>query len=160
MAIKSNMITGLSWYAKILGDAPPGYEDGPAEWVLDLILDEKAKNAYLESKGDPFYVKVNKDTGKEYIRFVRKETKKDGSKANPIEVVGPDGKPWDQKVKIGNDSELNVKYCLNEITHKGAKRLKPYLLGVQVWEHQPYDDTGKFPTKAAGSDAPEAKEDW
>jgi hypothetical protein len=134
MAIKSNMITGLSWYAKILGDAPPGYEDGPAEWVLDLILDEKAKNAYLESKG--------------------------GSKANPIEVVGPDGKPWDQKVKIGNDSELNVKYCLNEITHKGAKRLKPYLLGVQVWEHQPYDDTGKFPTKAAGSDAPEAKEDW
>jgi hypothetical protein len=140
------MIQGRASYAKILGSAPPGYDNGPAEWTFDLVLDEKGLKDYLASGGDNFYVKTNKETGEQYIRFKRFALKKDGTPSKPILVVGPDGKEWDQKTLIGNDSILNVRFGLNEITHKKDKRLKPSVLAVQVWEHKKYEGKG-FPTK-------------
>lgn len=151
------MIQGKSRYAKILGAPPPGFDNGPEEWTFDLVLDEKGKEDFLASGASDFYVKVNKDTGEEYVKFTRKLVKRDGSEGKPFVVVGPDGQPWDQSKKIGNDSVLNVKYSMNEITHKGQKRLKPSALAVQVWEHVPYEGGNSFPTRPI---EPEAKEDW
>lgn len=152
---KSYFVQGKANYAKILGKAPPGYDNGPAEWTFDLILDEKGEEDYLKSGASDFYIKTNKDTGARYLRFSRKALKKDGTEAKPIIVIGPDGKEWDQKQLIGNDSVLNVKFSLNEIEHKKQKRLKPSVLAVQVWEHKAYQSSGGFKTKK-----PETTEEW
>lgn len=153
MSVKVYIVTGKARYAKILGAAPPGYDNGPEEWTLDLVVDEAGEKQYLASGGSDFYVKVNKDTGEKYVRFSRKAIKRDGSEGKPFTVVGPDGKAWDQKKLVGNDSILNIKFSLNEITHKGAKRLKPSALAIQVWEHIKYEGKGGFPTRPVEPEA-------
>lgn len=147
MASKSHMVSGTASYAKILGNPVPGYQNGPAEWTVDLILDKDGIKQYKESKGDPFYVKTNKDTGAQYLRFKRHAKKKDGTDGKPILVVGPDGQPWDQSKLIGNGSILNVRFGLNEVPSQGTKRLKPSVIAIQVWEHSPYEGRNEFPTR-------------
>lgn len=144
---KAYILQGEANYAKILGAAPPGYDNGPAEWTFDLILNEDQVKDYLASGADKFYVKTNKESGAQYVKFTRKATKQDGEAAKPISVFGPDNKEWDQKVLIGNGSILNVKYTLNEAKYKGTKRLKPSVLAVQVWTYKPYVGKSSFPTK-------------
>lgn len=152
--VKSHMIRGEASYAKILGKAPPGYDNGPAQWVLDLVLDDNSVKDYLETGGSDFYIKSQKDTGKPYLRFVRNALRKDGTEAKPIIVYDSDGKEWDQHDLIGNGSILNVKFTLNEIEHKKQKRLKPQVLAVQVWDHKKYVGKSDFPVKGP------AQEDW
>lgn len=155
--MKTFLIRGVAQWVRILGAPPPGYDNGPAEWSFDLILDEKSKKEYLASGGDPFYVKVDKETGNEQIKFVRKAIKKDGTKSQPIRVAGPDGAEWPQDTLIGNGSIINVRYSLNEVNSKGTKRMKPSAMAVQVWEHKKYMKN-EFPVKE-GSVTPAAAED-
>lgn len=155
MAVRVNIVSGKARYAKILGAAPPGFDNGPEEWTFDLVLDEDGEKQFLKSGASDFYVKTNKDTGERYLKFSRKLVKRDGGEGKPFSVVGPDGQEWDQKKLIGNGSTLNVKFSLNEITHKGAKRLKPSALAIQIWDHIPYESRAEFPTKAV-----EAIETW
>ena len=149
MAVKVNLVSGKARYAKVLGKAPPGYDNGPEEWTFDLVLDEGGEQDYLASGASDFYIKTNKDTGERYVRFSRKAVKRDGSEGKPFQVVGPDGKEWDQKKLIGNDSVLNVKFTLNEIEHKKQKRFKPSAIAIQVWKHVKYEGKSGFPTKPA-----------
>lgn len=160
ISIKVYKLQGLSRYAKILGEAPPGYDNGPAEWTVDVILDEANKKAYLESGGDKFYIKTDKENGDEFVGFRRKAQRADGTTANPIEVVGPDGRPWDQKIKIGNGSVLNVKYTLNEVKHKGVKRLKPFVMGIQVWEHVKYEPKSTWDVNPSALDSGQPPAQW
>lgn len=158
MAIKVNLVQGLARYAKILGVAPPGYDNGPEEWTFDLVLDEDGEKSYLASGASDFYLKTNKDTGERYVRFSRKAVKRDGTAGKPFSVVGPDGAEWDQTKLIGNNSVLNVKYSCNEIEHKKAKRLKPSCIAIQVWEHVKYEGKSGFPTKPI--ETIEASDTW
>ncbi len=146
MAIKTTLIQVKAKWAKILGEAPPGYENGPAEWTLDGILDDKAEKEYIASGADPFYIKTNKD-GEKFIKFTRKALKKDGTASQPIRVVDSHGEAWDQTKLIGNDSVLNVQFSLNEVNSKGKKRFKPSILAVQVWDFAAYKPKSGFPTK-------------
>lgn len=148
MSLKTYQITGKAMYAKILGAAPPGYDNGPAEWSIDVVLDKDGLEQYKKSGADMFYVRTNKESGDQHVRFTRKAIKKDLTQGKPIFVVGPDGNDWDQTKLIGNGSVVNVRYSLNEITHKGSKRLKPSCLAIQIWEHLPYKPTSGFQTKA------------
>lgn len=158
MAIKTYLVSGEASYAKVLGKAPPGYEDGPAEWVVDVILNKDGIEQYKKSGGDEFYIKTNKDTGAQYLRFSRKAIKLDLSEGKPIQVVDHEGKEWDQTKLIGNGSKLNVKFSLNEVKSKSTKRLKPSILAIQVWEHKKYESKTGFPTRV---DTPEeAAQDW
>lgn len=151
MVTKTYFITGKASWAKILGTPPAGYDNGPPEWSFDLILDEKGKADFLASGADKFYIRQNKE-GQDFVRFVRKATKQDGTEAKPISVIDHQGTEWNQKTLIGNGSILNVKFANNEVKSKGTKRLKPSVLAVQVWEHSPYKAKSDFPVKADTSD--------
>ena len=161
MALKTYLIQGSAKWCKILGDAPPGYDNGPNEWSVDVVLDEKGKKDYLASGGDAFYIKSNKD-GQEFIKFTRKAVKADGEAAKSIRVVDHRGEEWDQTKLIGNDSTINVSFSLNEVKSKGTKRLKPSILAIQVWDWKPYKVKSEFPVKEdtniATSTPP--SEDW
>lgn len=134
-------------YAKVLGVAPPGFDNGPAEWTIDVNLDKDGLEQYKASGADMFYIRTEKKTGDQHVRFTRKAVKKDLSPGKPILVVGPDGKDWDQTKLIGNGSVVNVRFTLNEITHKGSKRLKPSILAIQVWSHTEYKPKSGFDIK-------------
>lgn len=132
MALKTYVLAGKAGYAKIVGPAPAGYENGPNEWTFDLILDEENKTKALKDGVDPFYIRVNK-SGEDYIKFTRKEKKQDGEAAKPIEIQDHKGELWDGKTLIGNGSDLRVQFTLNTVKSKGQQRLKPSVLRVQVW---------------------------
>lgn len=146
MAIQVHIIQGKALYAKIGGDPVPGYEPAQLEWTTDLVLDDENLDKFLQSGAGKQYVKETK-TGAPFVKFTRKEIKKDGSKGKPIEVVDENNKPWEYGKKIGNDSILNVKYTLNEVGKGKDLRLKPSVLGVQVWTHIPYESGAGFQVK-------------
>lgn len=136
------ILQGTAYWAKVLGKPQDGYTKGEREWSVDVALDDSVADKYLAEGGSDFYLKTKENhpaNGKCYLAFKRKEIKQDGSPAKPIEVVDNKGNPWDPSVKIGNGSVVNFKFALNEVTVAGKTRLKPSLIGLQVWEHVPYE---------------------
>ena len=148
---QNKLSKGSTQRLKIIGPAPKGYGtepgNGDPEWSFDLVLTPETKKEYLSTKGDAFYIKKDNKTGEEFIRFVRKAQRKDGTDANPISVIDHRGDEWNPKELIGNGSVLNVSYALNAVKSKGTQRLKPYVLAVQVWDHQKYKPKSDFPVK-------------
>ena len=147
------ILQGTAYWAKVLGKPQDGYTKGEREWSVDIALDEATEQKYLAEGGSDFYLKSKENhpaNGKRFIAFKRKEIKQDGTPAKPIEVVDNKGNPWDPSVKIGNGSVVNFKFALNEVTVGKDKRLKPSLIGIQVWEHVPYEggdsDYVEYPT--------------
>lgn len=165
MSLKTFVIRGKSSWCKIIGKAPPGFDNGPPEWSLDLYLDDENTKKLLSTGVDKFYLRKNKESGAAFVRFVRKAQRSDGTDSNPIRVVDHNNNEWDNKL-IGNDSTLNVCYAINEVKSKGTKRLKPVIISVQVWDHVKYTPKGPFETKKSdvqdsdGSGPVESKETW
>jgi len=147
------MLQGKAYWAKVLGQPQDGYTAGEREWSIDIEPTEAGIEKYLAEGGSPAYLKEKENhpaIGK-FFAFKRKELKKDGDKAKPINVVDRAGQPWDRSVKIGNESVVNFKFALNEVktgVNKGQQ--KPSLISIQVWEHVPYEGSGddfeEFPT--------------
>lgn len=162
MSIQAYVIKGKARYAKVVGKAPPGYDNGPAEWTFDLVVDAENQAKAIKNGMDKFYVK-EKD-GLKYIRFSRKALKQDGTEAKPFDIVDAYGNDWDGKTLIGNDSELHVQFCLNEVKSKGQKRMKPSALKIMVWDLVKYKPKSPFETKEAPPAEVEAEggqaQDW
>ncbi len=144
------MLRGTAFWAKVVGNAPKGYADGPAEWSFDVaITGDQA--ASLVDNGADVYVKTPKNeedhAGLNYVTFKRPAVKSDGTPAKPFRIVGSDREPWDGKTLIGNGSEINVHYVLNEMTYgKNKGKFKPAALAIQVVKLEPYVGKPEFPT--------------
>jgi len=145
---KTHIFTGKIYWAKVLADDfGPAYEEGdPDKWSFDLALDD---NGVAEWKKIGFKKTVKNKGGDrgDYVSFERAVSKADGTPSKPFAIVGPDLREWDQSVKIGNGSIVNVKLTVNEREYKGKKMLVPGVLEIQVWEHVEYSD-GKVSFKA------------
>lgn len=148
MSLRTYIVQGKAKWTKLLGEPRPGYDESSKEWSVDLYLDEEGKKEFLASGADKFYVKSNEDG--EFVRFVRKATKADGSAGRPVSVEDDHGQPWDQQRLIGNGSILNIKYSLNTVKSKGQMRNKPSIIAVQVWNHEPFKPTSSFTTRKEG----------
>lgn len=144
MSVNTYIIKGKAWYAKILGKAPPGYDGGANEWSIDVQPDAEGL-AKLKELGASFYVK-DKAHGK-VVTFKRKAIKADGEPAKPYQVVDAQNRPWDASKLIGNGSEVNVCFTINEVGKGKEKRNKPSMLSLQVWEHIPYQPKSPFDSK-------------
>jgi len=135
------MLQGKGYWSKVLGKPQDGYTKGEREWSIDIGLDEAAVAKYLAEGGSDFYLKTkdNHPAEGQYIPFKRKEIKQDGTPAKPITVVDRKGQPWDPAKKIGNGSVLNFKFALNDVEVGKAKRKKPSLIAIQVWDLVEYE---------------------
>lgn len=166
--METTIIQAKAHWCKLIGKPRDTYDGKNKEWTVDLELDKNSLLALKEFGIDRFYVKAgkpNKDgtknelTGKPILRLDRKATRGDGSAANPVPLVGPNGQPWDQAKLIGNGSVVNVKITKFEVKLPGQPlRQKPYLLELQVWDHVEYEGNGSsggFPTKNVA-----AADDW
>lgn len=145
------LIQGKAKWAKITGKPHPGYEGKFNEWSIDVYVDD-ATAAKLEVEGLAHKLK-DKGNG-QYITFKRKELKQDGSDNQPIRIVDHKGEAWNEKVKIGNGSVVNVNFAINEFG-KGKNDKAANILSLQVWELVKYEGGDGFPTR---EDA--AADDW
>ena len=137
------MLRGTAHWAKILGDPKPAYGDTHNEWSVDVSIDE-ATVKQLTEQGVAHKIRNKDDHRGNFVTFRRKELKANGDPAARIAVVGPDRKPWDQTVLLGNGTIVNVKYVINEgDLPKPWKR--PDILALQVAELVPYGDGEDFP---------------
>lgn len=146
----THLIQGKAQWAKIIGKPVPGYNDGPAEWTVDLVLDAKAKKELLALGCDKSYIK-NKEGIGDYVRFVRKATKADGSPGKPFSIIDHRGDAWDNRL-IGNGSTLNIAYTFNEVGTGKTKKLKPSALSIQVWDYVEYKPKSAFPVRTDAVD--------
>lgn len=143
------MIQGKAKWAKITGAPHDGYEKKFKEWSIDVYVDE-ATEAKLVAEG--LKAKLKDKGNGTFITFKRKELKKDGTPNTPIRVVDHHGELWNPKVKIGNDSTVNVNFAINEFK---PKEFNANILSLQVWDLVAYEG-GEFPTK----DEAGAEGDW
>lgn len=151
MANNSVLITGKSYWNKILGKPVPKYEMPTdtalqnREWTFDLAVDKETVTT-LKKLGLGPKIKNKGDDRGNFIQFRRNATKQDADNTpnNPIKVVDHHGKPWDTKKPIGNGSTLNVRFNV----WQGKKSAKPVVLAVQVWDLVEYNNgNGGFPVK-------------
>lgn len=144
------LIKGTGQWCKITTPVPT-YSKDNKEWTFELEIDSETKKQMVKW-GLGKSVKVNK-AGNDFVRFSRKVFKKDGTPSKPLEIIDAKGRPWDNSVKIGNGSTLNVQFAINEGDDK-INRIG--LIKVQVWDLVEYEGGGKdefdeFPI-AAGDD--------
>lgn len=139
------------WFRALADQAHDGYEEGDAPlWDFDLSLDEEGVQAW-KKLGVRKAVKNKGDLRGDFVTLSRKAVKVDGTPAKPIDVYGPDLKPWPQDKKIGNGSVCNVKLIINEREFKGKKMLVPSVFEIQVWEHVEYEAPSNFTVKTGES---------
>lgn len=156
MATKTYVIRGKAFWAKVVGDPVPGYNNGPPEWTLDVVPEEDSIKK-LKELGVGSYIKDR--TNGPTIAFKRKAVKKNGDPSQPIPIYDHHNAPWDGRL-IGNGSTVNVCFTINETKTKPV-RLKPSILQLQVWDYVPYKTKSPFETKE-GFDEPadDQKEAW
>ena len=164
---QQRIINGTIKWAKVLGEAPEdtfkwrGRTITTKFWSFDLYASEK-DIAELKAIGiDDKTIRTDKE-GKTFIQFKKnaiRSPNQGGGPAKPIAVVGPDGKPWPQDKKIGNGSEVNVKYVINEKVDEdtGEKSFRLGIMALQVWQHVEFSGASGFPTREVG---PEGEQTW
>lgn len=152
------IINGTAYWAKIVGEPQTGYDKTQKEWSLDLgnLTDETV--AKLEEVGLGPKIKRDEKRGA-YISFKRKSLKKDPTTGNmipakPIKIVDAHKRDWDGKTLIGNGSELNVSFVVNETEYNKKKFKKPGVIAVQVVKLVEYEggDREEFPEYNDDSD--------
>lgn len=139
----------------MVGKAQPGYKNQYNEWSLDVAVDDGTRQALVKAGlGDK--IKNKGDDRGDFITFKRRELKKDGTPAKPIEIVDRKGQPWGNE-RIGNGSVVNVQFAVND-GPDDSKRAG--IIKLQVWEHVPYEggdgdgERDEFPI------ANDDEEDW
>ena len=132
------IINGIAHWAKVVGKPQPGYDKSVLEWSMDLEISKDVKKQ-LAKEGLGHKIKTSKDGEYEYISFKRKAVKTDGTPSKPIRIVAADGKTaWDDR-KIGNGSNVNVSFVVNEVPYGGKTHKKPGIIAIQVLNLVPYE---------------------
>lgn len=153
-------VQGRAYFAKLKTPVPNYNKDG-TEWSIEVGLDKDTVKL-LKSLGLGKKIKPGneKHDGLDYISFRRASVKKAGPKAGqsnePIRIVGPDAKPWDSNVLIGNGSVVNVKFAVHEVVGgpKKERFVRADILSLQIWEHVPYTPPARDDEFEQNQDAP------
>ena len=135
--IKNYQLTGLAKWASILKPKKTFDGDGE-EYSIDVAITAKDEKALREmGMSAKTKVKVDADTGLNYLTFRRPTVAKSGAEMLPLVVVGRNLEPVTDL--IGNGSEVAVKLSLIPYDNKFGKGAKIYLNAVQVIQHVSYE---------------------
>jgi hypothetical protein len=157
---------GEALWAKVLGEAADGYEEGdPRAWSISLLLDPNdpetlafierleaqfeamhGKGVKVAANGWPFADETTKDekgrpvpTGKVKFNFKRKEfTAKGNAKPAPV-VVDAKKKAWPQDMLIGNGSKVKIAFSPWSWSGASGKGMSLELESLQVLDLVPFD---------------------
>ena len=144
MANKTVTVTvrGKSSFCKLLEDQLTlNFNKDGKEWTIDLEID---KDTAKEMKGygiaDRVKTKIDYLDGAPYMRFKQSEATRAGKLNDPPKIVDILNKPWDQTVRIGNGSVLDVQFSV--VDYGPGKKSGVYLRNVRVLDLVPYEEKG------------------
>lgn len=151
-------------YARVVGEPYTNkFDPSKKQWSFDLRVDKATQKQLLDAGMRKSFIR-NKDERGPFISFVRDATRRDGSEGKPFKIVDHRGEPWDQNVKIGNGSVVNVIVTLNEREYNGQKFLKPGCISFQVWDLVPYEPKAQsddgFPVKEDAGEEVTVEKPW
>lgn len=129
-------MTGVANWAKILGDPVINYNKDGNEWTIDVTPDKEGLKLLKELKIDD-KLKNKGDERGDFIQFKQKEKQANGKDNYRITVCDARNRVWDQDVKIGNGSTVEVKFKV--IDYGVGKPTGVYPQAVRVLEHKPYE---------------------
>lgn len=135
---------GKAMYCKLLGD-PVGNPFGDDKnWTIDLVLTPAlVKEAKALGIGDRIKQKEEYLDGQPFMSFRQAEYRKDGETRNrPVPVKDIRGNDWDPETKIGNLSDIDLKFAVNDYG-KGKKK-GVYIRGVRVLKLVPFNGKEEF----------------
>lgn len=153
------IIKGKAHWAKIFKLVPNFGKDG-FEWTMDLAID-KDTVAALKAEGLLNRIKDKDDARGKFVVFKRKQFNSKDEPNEEIRVVDKAQKPWDRKVKIGNGSDVEVKFRVWEYAPKQRTmqieavrviNLVPY----EVQDFPEYEEEGP----AYGLETPDFEKDF
>ena len=123
-------------YAKLFTPGKAYEESAPAEWSMNMYVDDEGRDTLMAHGCLP---KEDKD-GAEYFVAKRATKSRAGAEVKPPIVVDAKKAPFTEDV--GNGSVCNVRVTLFPWTKGKQKGVKIYLQAVQVLTHVPYNRGG------------------
>lgn len=142
------LVKGTIYWAKILGEPQPGFDKSKREWAFDLVPDKEGLELFQSTPALSERLKEDRSDLNRgiFTTFKRKEfkQKKDPNgnpiRNEPIEVVGRNRLPWDNKVLIGNGSKVVVQFDMIDSLYGEI----PVVQKILVLEHEPYSAPDEF----------------
>lgn len=167
------VVRGKTSYAKVLGDPVLNYSKDGKEWKLDLLIDPAVEKEF-KAAGIADRVK-RKDgylDGKPHVSFKQAEFRRNPDpitgemkRNDPIKVTDILGDAWDQKTLLGNGTDVDVTFAVQD--YGPGKKKGVYIRSIRVLKLVPYEgggdappieETDPFYAEAAAAAARKAKE--
>lgn len=136
------VIRGKTSFAKILGDPVLNYSKDGKEWKMDLVIDKDTEKEFKAAGiGDRVKRKDTYLDGQPHVTFKQGEFRRSGEPNKPIPVTDILGDPWNQNELLGNGSDVDVTFVVQD--HGPGKKHGMYIRSVRVLKLVPYnkDDT-------------------
>jgi len=160
------VIRGKASYAKILGDPVLNYSKDGKEWKMDLVIDDATEKEFKAAGiGDRVKRKEKYLNNAPHVTFKQAEFRRSGEPNRPIKVTDILGDDWDQKKLIGNGSDVDVTFVVQD--HGPGKKKGMYIRSVRILklveynsegDAPPIDETDPFFAEAAAAAERKAKE--
>lgn len=137
MSTKSNThyIRGKGYWMKVLGDPVDNYAKDGKEWVLDLTPDADGVKL-LKKLGLSDRIKNKGDERGDFITFKQRAVKANGEANRPINVVDAQGRAWPKETKLGNGTDIDLKFNVRD--YGPGKREGVYPQAIRVLEAVEY----------------------
>ena len=135
-AANTHVIRGVGRWMKVLGDPVDNFGKDGKEWVFDLTPDANGKKLLKKLKLDD-RIKNKADDRGDFITMKQRATKMNGEANRPINVVDKFGKQWDRNEKLGNGTDVDVKFNIKD--YGPGKRMGVYPQAIMVLNHVAYE---------------------
>lgn len=138
---------GKVYWAKIFGAPRTNYNEDGREWAFEFEPDEAGRELLVKEYKlkDRLKDKYKKDgdiragyehRDNEFIILKRKEFDYEGEPNEHIRVVDAANQPWNPKVELGNETEVDVK--LQIVDYGAGKKKGIYPVAIRVLELVPF----------------------
>ncbi len=138
------VVRGKASFARILGDPVLNYSKDGKEWKLDLVIDDATEKEFKAAGvGDRVKRKETYLNNAPHVTFKQAEFRRSGEPNQPIKVTDILNEPWDQKKLIGNGSDIDVTFVVQD--HGPGKKKGMYIRSVRVLKLVEYNAEGDAP---------------
>ena len=140
MSTKSSIhyIRGKGYWMKVLGDPVDNYAKDGKEWVFDLTPDADGMKL-LKKLGLSDRIKNKDDERGDFITFKQRAVKLSGEPNRPINVVDAEGKAWPSHEKLGNGTDVDVKFNIRPYPGKRDGLYPQAIRVLEAVEYTPQD---------------------
>jgi hypothetical protein len=143
MTIKRDTVymRGKVYWAKIFGAPRTNYNEDGREWALEFEPDDDGVEVIIKKyklkdrlkdkfKKDGDIRKGYENRDRLYLNLRRKEFDYEGEPNDPLRVVDAANQPWNPKIELGNETEVDMK--LQIVNYGPGKKSGIYPVAIRV----------------------------